>query len=85
MVSRQRRKEDLQRKIGNRVNEVAHALYPLPPADVLARESVAKFVIVRHPFHRLVSAYRDKLERVLRISRDGDYFQKYVVQYESSK
>ena len=36
--------------------------------------ATAKLMISRHPFHRLVSAYRDKFERVLEGGRDGDYF-----------
>jgi len=36
-------------------------------------ERMRRFVVVRHPLHRVVSAYRDKFERV---NRWNDYFHK---------
>ncbi len=58
-------------------NEVAQRLHPWMTAEEAKRvelNATAKVMISRHPFHRLVSAYRDKFERVLEGGRDGDYF-----------
>ncbi len=57
------------------MNEIAHKLYP-PATQDQVEQAEGRFLVVRHPFYRLVSAYRDKLERVLLKSRDGDYFLK---------
>ena len=43
--------------------------------------STTHFVIVRHPFHRLVSAYRDKLERIMAGKPQNDYYYKVNITF----
>ena len=48
--------------------------------------SLFRFMVVRHPFERLLSAYRDKLEDLSRDieARDGYYFTMYGKQVQYS-
>ena len=41
--------------------------------ELLSHYNTASFLVTRHPFARIVSAYRNKLENRSR-SHDGDYF-----------
>ena len=70
-------KDNLRHRLENHSNEIADKLYPFllrSEAQELEKEGVVAFMISRHPFHRVISAYRDKLERIVPKSRDGDYF-----------
>jgi hypothetical protein len=67
------------RRHGNRINEVANTFYKKISSKAElnkfdAATNATHFLIVRHPFYRLVSAYRDKLERTLAGKPSNDYY-----------
>ena len=82
-------KIQVTKKHGGRINEVANEFYPRISNAMELRQfnngsAAIRFLIVRHPFHRLVSAYRDKLERSMAGKPQNDYYYKVCVQTPKS-
>ncbi|CAG0889053.1 unnamed protein product [Cyprideis torosa] len=70
--------EEYIQNSGKQISEIARAIYPsieAPEAKEILANSDLRFLIVRHPFIRLLSAYRDKLEDMRHRHEDGtEYF-----------
>ena len=74
----------------NHIHKELRNFYPRQSSNKVMQDTF-RFMVVRHPFERILSAYRDKLEDISRDleARDGHYYTMYgkhiVAEYRDKK